>query len=318
MSDYAWTKMYEIQSYTVNENSIEDTYRYTKLVQTLCEHYTKNNTIQWPYIASPWFTDVELNDLSEHMIIHRVTDQIKELDHMNYKNRVQNIQNSIKLSADQEEKDKLEKDLLHMGWNPNIEYNPQNEAFARDRICSEYNKELSNSIFIDCIAEVNSCGVTQINENRYGALTPYHMCIHESGQFSMVNGYLRLNLNRDNFPKEGNMTIYEIFAEAYPEGVYIDHCSYQPIGGVFPVPEKVIAIREYKNLYHDMGHSLKGKKPIIKKVYSGPMNQIPIGKIDTFAEKCFLNPHESRSFDLNSMIIPSEKYLCINLLSDQL
>ena len=313
------TKLYEVMRYSVSpleESSIVDNLKYIDTIKKICESYVKNNTIKWSFINSPYFTDVEYNDLmNEHMAVHHQLDQIKDINLMNYDNRINRIQNSIKNTADNEEKDKLKNDLLFLGWNPNVEHTPKNQTMAMERIESEYNKELSEAIIIDCSSDIINSHNEHFSRVPFRDVCPYYIFVHESGKFAMVNHYIK---TPPRLPSQGKCEVYTFFGDSILEEEFVNEVfEYKPIAGIFPIPMKVIAVREMRTLYEDIDKDLNGKKPILKKAYEGPINETPVKKINEWAIMTYLNPHRSAPFNLDNMIVPSEKYTNVNLLSDQ-
>ena len=302
--------------YTFEEHSIVRSIQYTDTVKKICEAYIENNTVKWGYVCSPYFTDVEHNDLMrEHMAAHHQMDQIKDVNHMNYNNRINIIQNSIKNTADQEEKDKLKNDLLSLGWNPNVEYNPENERTAMERIESVYNSELSRAIIIDCSTDIRNSNNSHLGRVPFREVCPYYIFVHESGKFAMVNHYIK---TLPRLPSEGICEVYTFFGDSILEEEFVNNVfDYKPIAGIFPIPMKIIAVREMITLYEDLDKDLNGKKPILKKAYEGPINETPVKKLNEWAIMTYLNPHQSEPFNLECMVVPSEKYTNVNLLSDQ-
>ena len=274
------TLQYDLLSrmnYDTTMEAADIEYSLNKIRNRLNELYLKNNTIKWPYIEAPFFTDTEARKLRNYYLEHHRTagehySNIHNVDSKTYRNRVQEIQELIKQTEDPEEISRLKNELIAIGWNPEIEYNIEAVVKAKDRIVKKYNKELNEFFFIDCsdIVSVWSESTSDHNNNAVFIIA------YENGNVDVQCGSLILD--------ENNIEFADIYAFYIDEASEIDTSKFKYTSEeIFTLPSNLRAARVIKKIYAEFGIFIGGYRPIIKKFYSGSLKEANVNNINKYA-----------------------------------
>ena len=253
-------------------------------IQKMREAYIKENSVSWPYYDAPYFTDREAHDIlvREHLIMHRHTDMAtpKPTD---FRNRIQELQDQLKKTEDEEKHKELYAELIRLGWNPEVDYNAENIVKAKDRIKDQYSKEVNEFYFIDKthMAHDQSLPISEeyYEKARVRESYPYAnvmVCVYEDGMY-------------DVFYSEQKVTglsgkkaeVYSFYVEKTELGdvrnVKIEAPIYESI---FQLPSKVIASRIIKSVLEACDIDITNRRPVIYKIYEGVLDDTTIRVID--------------------------------------
>ena len=283
--------MYEMMSYYNALSKItsrtpteinESQQAYDKLSELLQKYYEMNNTIKWPYEDAPYFTDKELTKkigiYTENM--HRNSNRhYSSFKHVpsEYRNKVKEIQELIKATEDPDEIARLKDELLALGWNPEVEYNPENVEKAKERITNEYNKELHEFSFMNLTdAEINWY-IEHAKQAPPVDLTPVVLCLYENG-LDVIQPY--------KIPVKESKEIVDIYVLSIGSAIK-DEPNVLTETSIFVLPTNLRAARIAKLMYFASGIDIAYPKPIIQRIYHGPISEADESKLNEFINKSF-------------------------------
>ena len=256
---------------------------YNKVNELLQRYYEMNNTVKWPYEDAPYFTDKELTKKiciyteNMHRDGNRHYSSFKHDDPSEYRNKVKEIQELIKGTEDPDEIARLKDELLSLGWNPEIEYNAENIEKAKERITNEYNKELHEFSFMN----LSDAEINWYLENAKQAppvdLTPVVLCLYENG-LDVIQPY--------KIPVRESKEIVDIYVLSI-ESTISDEPRELTESATFVLPTNLRAARIAKLMYFESGIDISYPKPIIQRIYHGPMNEADETNLNEFINKSF-------------------------------
>lgn len=158
------------------------------------------------------------------------------------------LDTKLKLSEDPDEIDFIKQQMINLGWNPEIEYNPENQIKAKARIESIHNKN-HNLLVLDETSFVDNTKINDLNtimESEKNNMNPIHVIVMKGdspfsnlittathSQFShsavcIDNDFNKLysfNLNNgrnfggfsvediDKYPKENRLAVFTFFVD---------------------------------------------------------------------------------------------------------
>jgi hypothetical protein len=247
-------------------------YSIKKIHEELINRNMQDNTVIWPYIDAPYFTEEERmyyvnehqhrNNREHYANFHRVDPSI-------YRNRVQEIQTLMKNTEDPEELMRLKNELIKLGWNPEVECNEANMLKAKKRILNIYNTELNeNCVIINSIDEVSNFSNNVLVMESHSDNIPVNIIIFEDHISIQPN-------NLDCTNESGDCDIYTIYV---PESFNVQQQIVENNNDrIFnKISTNYIAMKVVKE------HLNIPYKTIIHKVYTGDISKANINSINNY------------------------------------
>lgn len=168
-----------------------------------------NTTFNWPYIHSPFFTDIEISQLqnyyaestdeSYHDYFKEENNAIKNSDDRNtgksWNNRIMELQNKLQFEQDPEIQDQIKQNLVDLGWNPEIEYTVESQAMARNRFIKLMTESRCSIDMIDISNTINSNSNIIFSESHGERLYPISIILIRGN--SPVSGIITKFTNSD-------------------------------------------------------------------------------------------------------------------------
>lgn len=165
------------------ENNIDD-------INIQKEDTQESNTFFWPFIESPFFTDIEIEQLKNYYSessteesYHKyfnynesdttITDANK-LNTPSYSTKILDLQNQLNSTDDESLKDKIKQSMVDIGWNPEIDYTAASQKAARSRFINLMNEKMCNVNFINISSfiEVYNDELDSITESIHSSMHP--------------------------------------------------------------------------------------------------------------------------------------------------
>ena len=165
------------------ENNIND-------INIQKEDTQESNTFFWPFIESPFFTDIEIEQLKNYYSessteesYHKyfnynesattITDANK-LNTPSYSTKILDLQNQLNSTDDESLKDKIKQSMVDIGWNPEIDYTAASQKAARSRFINLMNEKMCNVnlINISSFIEVYNDKLDSITESIHSSMHP--------------------------------------------------------------------------------------------------------------------------------------------------
>ena len=250
--------------------------------------YEMNNTVNWRYSDAPYFTDKEVAQrigiYTEHF--HRDGTRhysnFERVDPSQYRNKVKEIEQLIKSTEDPEEIARLKDNMLALGWNPEVEYTPENVEKAKERITAEYNKEIQEFNFMNLsVGNEVEWYLEHAQESKPVDLIPVVLALYEDG-LDVIQPH--------KVPIKESSTNVDIYVLSV-ESVTTDEVRVIAEFSTFVLPTNLRAARIAKQLYAEADTDISYPKPIIQKIYHGPMNEVNEAMLNEFIAKSFtFNP----------------------------
>ena len=286
-------------------------------IRKMQEVYIRENSVSWPYSDAPYFTDREAHDIlvREHLVMHRHTDMAtpKPTD---FRNRIQELQEQLKKTEDEEKRKELYAELIRLGWNPEVDYNAENIVKAKDRIKDQYSKEVNEFYFIDKthLACDQSLPIAEeyYEKARVRESYPYTnvmVCVYEDGTYDVFYSEQKVT----GLPSK-KAEVYSFYVEKAELGDVRNAKIEVPIyESIFPLPSKVIASRVIKSVLEACDIDITNRRPVIYKIYEGVLDDTTIRAIDY--HYAFMESYGcmNEEYIVNIDSIHSEVYLYKNL-----
>lgn len=178
-------------------------YNEGKIINKINSNF-KNDTIKWEFIYAPYFNPNEIIQL-EGFYSNNVSPKCIEIFNeyrdyyygynnnfniMEWNNEIDKINHKIKLESNSQNINNLKQDLIMLGWNPEIQYTPENQIKAKQRLENIINESYKgfklynlNSLYQQFIDTDD----TPIAESAKDALYPVHIVLVKgSSLFSNV------------------------------------------------------------------------------------------------------------------------------------
>lgn len=162
-------KLIQLDQCTPFTNMQEAEFRYNKRkLLSIMKNNIYNNKIQWEFCYAPYFTPIEIDELSGYYS-DDVDDECVELfkEYTNYYNGYNNnfnilewksILNKLQLKLEQtdsiEEQDYYKQCMITIGWNPEIQFNEITQTQAKSRLESILNEIYKNVSVLDLTSQL--------------------------------------------------------------------------------------------------------------------------------------------------------------------
>ena len=151
------------------------------------------------------------------------------------------------------------------------------EEKAKERITNEYNKELHEFSFMN----LSDAEINWYLENAKQAppvdLTPVVLCLYENG-LDVIQPY--------KIPVRESKEIVDIYVLSI-ESTISDEPRELTETATFVLPTNLRAARIAKLMYFESGIDISYPKPIIQRIYHGPMNEADETNLNEFINKSF-------------------------------
>ena len=152
-------------------------------------HKIIENKFYWEYNESPFFTDVEIDQLRNYYAessddsydnyFNNKEESATAISNSNinayksYGEKIRSLQNRVDLSKSQEEADKYKQYQIDIGWNPEIEYTSESQAMARERFISLMTESMCKVNIIDIKSFIENYNDDEIfTESIHSSLHP--------------------------------------------------------------------------------------------------------------------------------------------------
>lgn len=184
-----------------------------KMIESFKENNIIGNTIKqdnqnnkkffWPFIESPFFTDIEIDQLKNYY--YESTEKESYHDYFNYEStinipknnnksysaKILDLQNQLNMTDDENLKDKIKQNIVDLGWNPEIEYTAESQKNAKNRFINLMNEKMCNIEFTDItsfIENYNNKELDSITESIHSSIHPISIVLIEGN--SPISGVI--------------------------------------------------------------------------------------------------------------------------------
>lgn len=256
----------------------------SRAVTELRRRNTINNSVVWPYVYSPYFTESEVNNLLEHWHrngTERHYTNFERADPPSYASKIKELQERLKNTEDPEEIYRLKSEMIALGWNPEIEYTDDTAIKAKIRIESMYTRFLNNFKFLDCTGLIHTYKEINLNESEIDSYSlPVNIICFEDGETLMQFGDISVNEFNDL------MRIAEVYTTYLSKDASLDpsKIKLENDNRVFPLPGNLTAAIIVEQIYEACNvnkYALYGM-PVIKKIYEGYLGDMDVPSVNHF------------------------------------
>ena len=234
-------------------------YNLKKMTEEAARKNNSCNTVSWPYLYAPYFTESEINDQIKSFKEHYHRDMgehdasFHRMDPEIFRNKVKEVQSILKNTEDPEEVTRLKGELIKLGWNPEVECDESTLIKAKERIVKRYNKELNEN-----------CSIIDYTDEKV-----YNESSLDSRILYMIffeNGHSYACINNIDIRDAGLCEVYSINITNNP-GINIRKLIEAYNNTRFDMPANYKAMLGVKSFWHE------SVKPTIYKIYSGDFSE---------------------------------------------
>lgn len=159
-----------------------------------------DNSTEYPYMECPFFTPEEVKqfkgyyaesgtesyiDYFGESMTAQLADSHKSHDGRTWNQRITQLQMQLQYTQDDEEADRIRQNILDLGWNPEVEYNTENQILATKRYMSIMENRLPQVSIVDGYLYpevVEARSISDINESDiFTTADPYPDFVTEYG-----------------------------------------------------------------------------------------------------------------------------------------
>jgi hypothetical protein len=147
------------------------------------ESIKKDNNIKWPYVTAPYFTYEEVKQfegyyhdsptiLSENWYATNLGNE----EQRSWDKKVKELIIRLRIEENPDEINRIKQDLINLGWNPELDYNIENQIKAVNRIEKILN-EKNNILTLDITSLIEFYKDSIINESSKSTIKPIHIVL---------------------------------------------------------------------------------------------------------------------------------------------
>ena len=183
----------------------------------------QNKTFFWPFIESPFFTDIEIDQLKNYYhestekesyhnyFNYESTTNIPNNNNISYSTKILDLQNQLNMTDDENLKDKIKQNIVDLGWNPEIEYTAASQKIARSRFINLMDEKMCNIEFTDItsfIENYNNEEIDSITESIHSSMHPISIVLVEGDSpiSGLISGVTKSDYTHSALALDGDFT----------------------------------------------------------------------------------------------------------------
>jgi hypothetical protein len=160
-----YTKTSEEELYMDTIEALIESFKTENPIDTLISNSINKNKFYWGYNESPFFTDIEIEQLknyyaessneSYHDYFDNKDESATAITYSNsdpyksYSSRIKELQCKVDLSKSEDEINECKQRQIDLGWNPEIEYTAESQSMARNRFIDLMTESMCKTDIID-------------------------------------------------------------------------------------------------------------------------------------------------------------------------
>lgn len=236
------------------------------------KRYDSLNSIKWPYIYAPYFTEQEILEQRGSSITQLQRGELVTIT--TYPQKIKELELQLKATEDPRDIRKIKNQLIDLGWNPSVDYTAENSIKAKERIEAQYTNQFRDCIYL-IDASYNLQQYVDQNRtpyNRYNAVIPINIILSENNRYIVAG-----DIDTDASFEEA-VTVYSFFmkSEDIKPGIVAMEFD-NKILGVFPLTEELTLMKCVRNICPGS---------IVKRLYSGILTEDMISNINSYNNRC--------------------------------
>ena len=241
----------------VSEADID--YSLKAIDEELRGRFSEANSVVWRHNECPYFTIQEIN-LNEH--VARISDRRDKIIHgaiipeRSYASRIRDLEERLRRTEDPDEIAEIKRDMILMGWNPEVDCTNENMIKAMDRIERIYTNEMNDFC---TIIDVSECVDTFKEDVSYpdNGIAALYIQVTEGGDVVVSNGIMIESSD-----------IYCVFVKpSYASSVFVESGVFNETFDeetIFTLPSNYACYCAVKNICESFGFK---QRPLIYKLH---------------------------------------------------